>query len=105
VERQKKEEVKPIEVEGVKEWEVEKILNKRKVQGIEKYLVQWKEFMVEHNTWERKEDLGNTSEAIEKFERRMSAEVRRQEELDIMEKKDFRREKLLEKYTVKMLYG
>ena len=31
VEGQKKEEVKPIKVEGIKEWEVEKILNKRKV--------------------------------------------------------------------------
>jgi len=40
VERQKRKEVKPIEVEGVEEWEVKKILNKRKVQGIEKYLVQ-----------------------------------------------------------------
>jgi len=39
VERQKKEEGKPMEVEGVKEWEVEKILNKRKIKEIEKYLV------------------------------------------------------------------
>jgi len=39
VERQKKEEVKPIEVEGVKEWEVEKILNKRKMRGVNRYLV------------------------------------------------------------------
>ena len=30
VEGQKKEEPKPVEVEGVKEWEVEKILNKKK---------------------------------------------------------------------------
>jgi len=29
--KQKVEEYKPIEVDGVKEWEVEKILNKRKV--------------------------------------------------------------------------
>ena len=36
---QKKEEVKPIEVNGEKEWEVERILNKIKVRGIEKYLV------------------------------------------------------------------
>ena len=36
---QKKEEVKPIEVNGEEEWEVERILNKRKVRGIEKYLV------------------------------------------------------------------
>ena len=31
VEGQKKEKEKPIEVEGVKEWEIEKILNKRKM--------------------------------------------------------------------------
>jgi len=28
-----------VEMEGVEEWEVEKILNKRKVQEVEKYLV------------------------------------------------------------------
>ena len=39
VKEQKKEEGKPIEVEGVEEWEVEKILNKRKISGVEKYLV------------------------------------------------------------------
>jgi len=37
---QKKEEVKLIEVEGVEEWEVERILNKRKVREVMKYLVQ-----------------------------------------------------------------
>ena len=39
VEGQKKEKEKPIEIEGVKEWEIEKILNKRKIRGVEKYLV------------------------------------------------------------------
>jgi len=39
VERQKKEEGKPIEIEEVKEWETEKILNKRKIRGVNKYLV------------------------------------------------------------------
>ena len=39
VKRQKKEEGKLIEVEGIEEWEVEKILNKRKIRGVEKYLV------------------------------------------------------------------
>ena len=38
MEGQKKEE-KPIEIEGVKEWEIEKILNKRKIRGVDKYLV------------------------------------------------------------------
>jgi len=39
VKGQKKEEGKPVEIEGVEEWEVEKILNKRKIRGVEKYLV------------------------------------------------------------------
>ena len=39
VKRQKKEEGKPVEVEGIKEWKMEKILNKKKVRGVEKYLV------------------------------------------------------------------
>ena len=39
-----------MEVEGVEEWEVEKILNKKKIRGVEKYLVQWKGFMAEEDT-------------------------------------------------------
>jgi len=41
---------------------------------------------------------------VEEFKGRINAEVRRQEKLDIVEKRNFRREELLEKYTVKMLY-
>jgi len=41
---------------------------------------------------------------VEEFEKRISAEVRRQEKLDIMEEKNFRRRELPEKYMVKMLY-
>ena len=39
VKGQKKEERKPVEVKGVEEWKVEKILNKRKIRGVDKYLV------------------------------------------------------------------
>ena len=39
MEGQKKEEGKPIEIEGVKEWEIKKILNKRKIRGVDRYLV------------------------------------------------------------------
>ena len=60
---------------------------------------------MEYDIWEREEDLGNAREAVGEFERRMSAEIKRQEKLDRMEKKDFRRGELLEKYTTKMLYG
>ena len=39
VKGQKKKEGKLIEVERVEEWEVEKILNKRKIRGVKKYLM------------------------------------------------------------------
>ena len=39
VEGQKKETPQPVEIEGEEEWEVEKIMNKRKVRGRDKYLV------------------------------------------------------------------
>ena len=105
MERQKKEEEKPIEIEGVKEWKIEKILNKRKIRGVDKYLVQWKGFTAEHDTWKRKEDLGNAREALEEFEGRINAEVRRQEKLERTEENDFRRGELLGNFIAKMLYG
>ena len=104
MEGQKKEEGKPIEIERVKEWKIKRILNKRKIRGVDKYLVQWKGFMAENDIWERKEELGNAREALEEFEGRMNAEVRRQEKLDIAEEKDFRRGELLGKFMAKILY-
>jgi len=47
--RQKVKELKPVEVDGVEEWEVERILNKRKVRGVMKYLVWWKGFIAEND--------------------------------------------------------
>ena len=105
VEEQKKEEGKPIEVEEVKEWEVEKILNKRKIRGVNKYLVQQKEFTAEHDLQEKREGLGNTKKALKEFEGRINAEVRRQKKLDRVEKKNFRKKELPGKYTAKILYG
>ena len=71
----------------------------------DKWLPQQKGFIAEHDTWERKEDLGNAKEMLEEFEGRMNAEVRRQEKLDMEEEKDFRRGELPGKFTAKMLYG
>ena len=68
VKRQKKKEGKPVEVEGVEEWEVKKILNKKKMRGVEKYLIRWKGFTAEGDTWKRKENLKNAKELIEEFE-------------------------------------
>jgi len=50
VEGQKKEQPLPVIIEGEKEWEVERILNKQRVRGKDKYLVCWKGFMVESDT-------------------------------------------------------
>jgi len=44
-------------------------LNKWKIREKNKYLVQWKEFTAESNTWEGRENLGNTKETIEEFEK------------------------------------
>jgi len=41
---------------------------------------------------------------MEEFEGRMSTEVRKQEKLNMIEEKDFRRGELPGKYIMKMLY-
>ena len=102
--RQKKKEGKPVEIEGVKEWEVEKILNKRKIREVEKYLVKQKGFTAEHDIQEKKVDLGHAKEMLEEFKERMNMEVRRQEKIEIAEERDFRKRKLLGRFTAKMLY-
>ena len=48
---------------------MEQILNKRKVRGKDKYLVRWKGFTAESDTWEGRENLKNTQEAIKKFKK------------------------------------
>ena len=65
---QKKEEGKLVEIEEVEEWEVEKILNKKRMREVEKYLVRQKGFTVEGDIWKRKENLKNIKELIEEFE-------------------------------------
>jgi len=55
-------------------------LNKQPIRGKDKYLVQWKGFMTELDTWEKKKNLGNTKEEIENFEkeyRRDTKDIRR----------------------------
>jgi len=69
VEGQRKEQPAPVIIEGKEEWEVERILNKRKVRGKDKYLVCWKGFMAESDTWEGRENLENAKEVIEEFEK------------------------------------
>jgi len=60
--------------------------------------------MVEYNIWAREKDLENAKKVVAKFERRINTEVRQQEKLNMMEKRDFRKEELLGKFMAKMLY-
>ena len=64
----------------------------------------WKRFTVKNDIWKKEEDLENTRETVEEFKRRMNTKVRRQEKLDRLEKRNFRRGELPEKYIAKMLY-
>jgi len=50
VEGQKKKQPAPVIIEGEEEYEVEKILNKKKFRGKDRYLVRWKGYTVEEDT-------------------------------------------------------
>jgi len=105
VEGQKKIPPKPVIIKGEEEFKVEKILNKRTIREKEKFLVRWKGYMVEKDTWENRENLENAKELVEEFKREYGEEVkelRRQEQEK--EEKEFSRE-LPREFTAKLLYG
>ena len=66
----------PVIVEGKKEYEVEKILNKRKIWGKDKFLVCWKGYTVEADTWEDRGNLKNAGKLVEEFEREYREEAK-----------------------------
>jgi len=83
---------------------VERILNKRRVRGKDKYLVCWKGFTAESDTWEGRENLENAKEAIAEFEKeywRDMEDVARQER----EEETFRRGELPGRFMARTLYG
>ena len=63
-------------IEGEEEYEVEKILNKRRIRRKEKFLVRWKEYMVEADTWEDRGNLENAGKLVEEFEREYGEEAK-----------------------------
>jgi len=75
VERQKKILPKLLIIKGQEEFKIEKILNKRTIRGKEKFLVRWKGYTAEEDTWENRENLENTKELVEEFERKYGEEV------------------------------
>ena len=112
VERQKKIPPPLVEIAGEKEYKVEEILDRQGRRGKMKYLVKWKEYMTEENTWERLENLKNAMKKIEEFEKgRFEEEIqrirlRKGKEIKLnLEAEKLRRGKLPERYIAKLLYG
>jgi len=83
-------------IEGEEEYEVKKIINKRKKYSKWEYLVRWKGYMAEEDSWEREENLKNAKEAVEDYEREYRKEGRRMEE---------KHEGMPERFMAKTLYG
>ena len=103
IEGQKRMLPKPVIIEGKKEFEVKKILNKRVIREKKKFLVQQKKYTAEENTWESRENLENIKELVKESKREYREEakkIRRQEEKD--NKKIFSRE-LPRRFMAKVL--
>ena len=56
-----------IKVEDNNEWEVEQMLNVRTSHNKCMYLIYWKDFTREHNSWESEENLANVKKKIKMF--------------------------------------
>jgi len=75
VKEQKKEQLALVIIKGEEKWKVKKILNKQQIREKDKYLVWWKGFIAESDTWEGKENLENAKEAIEKYEKEYRRDI------------------------------
>ena len=112
VEGQKKILPPSVEVASEKEYEVEEILDRQERRGKTRYLVKWKGYTVEENTWEGLENLKNAMEKVEEFEKeRFEEEIQRirlkkGKEIKLNpEVEEFKRGELPGRYMAKLLYG
>ena len=101
-----------VEVAGEKKYEIEEILDRQERRGKMKYLVEWKGYTAEENTWEGLENLKNAMKKIEEFKKgRFEEEIqrirlRKGKEMKLnLEAEEFRRGELPGRYMVKLLYG
>ena len=86
-------------------------MDRQEKRGKTRYLVKWKGYTTEGNTWEGLKNLKNVIEKIEEFEKgRFKEEIQRiriKKEKEIKlnpEAEEFRRGELLGRYTAKLLY-
>lgn len=63
----------PIEVGGEEERELNRVLEKRVRRGKVKWLVSWKGFGTEDNTWRPTRNLKYAEEVVKRFEERFSS--------------------------------
>jgi len=63
-----------VEIGGKKKYKVEKILNKRDIKRKLNYLVRWKKYTAEKDTWEELENLENMMDLVENFEKKIRKE-------------------------------
>ena len=81
------------------------------MRGVNRYLVQWKRFIAENDSQEKKKNLGHVKELVDEFEGRLGVEIRRQEGVEQRQRMklnpradEFKRMELSVKYTAKLLY-
>jgi len=101
VKGQKKEQPVPVIIEGEEEYKVEKILNKKKFRGKDQYLVWWKGYVAEKDTWEPRENLGNVEDLVQGFKKEYSDIERLRKKKNV---KEDRKKELLGRYMMKILY-
>jgi hypothetical protein len=75
-----------IDDEGYDQWEVDAVLNKKRVGNKVKYLIKWKGYSAYNNTWEPVEHLMNAREYIEEFEAAQAEKKRIEDELHARQK-------------------
>lgn len=59
----------PTLIKSDEEWKVEQILQERTISKKKQYLIRWKGFRREHNTWEPEDNLENAKEILQKWKK------------------------------------